>query len=94
MRKRIGIKRIRLQKLFAMHNVLQRRNCLEKVQVQTTRKNPHVIALAKEIKSNSSFFNKDANTTFLNDMNATRLHFDSSDSEEDLNNKKKKERDA
>ena len=27
MRKRIGIKRIRLQKLFAKHNVLQRRNC-------------------------------------------------------------------
>ena len=36
--KRIGIKRIWLQKLFAMHNVLQRRNCLEKVQVQLARK--------------------------------------------------------
>ena len=59
----------------------------------TCKKNPH--ALATEIKSNSSFFNKDANTTLLNDMNATRLHFDSSDSEEDLNSKrKKKERDA
>ena len=53
------------------------------------KKNPRVIALAKEIKSNSSFFNKDANTTLLNDMNATQLHFDSSDSEEDLNSKKK-----
>ena len=60
----------------------------------TCKKNPHVIASAKEIKSNSSFFNKDANTTLLNDMNATRLHFDSSDSEEDLNSKRKKERDA
>ena len=34
------------------------------------------------------FFGKDANTTLLNDMNATQLHFDSSDSE-DLNSKKK-----
>ena len=76
-----------------MHNILQRRNCLEKVQVQLARKNPHVIVLATEIKSNSSFFNKNANTTLLNDMNATRLHFDSSDSEEDLNSKRKK-RDA
>ena len=60
----------------------------------TCKKNPHVIALAKEIKSNSSVFNKDANTTLLNDMNATRLHFDSSDSE-DLNSKKeKKERET
>ena len=58
----------------------------------TCKKNPHVIVLATEIKSNSSFFNKDANTTLLNDMNATRLHFDSSDSEEDLNSKKKKKR--
>ena len=60
----------------------------------TCKKNPHVIVLATEIKSNSSFFNKDANTTLLNDMNATWLHFDSSDSEEDLNSKRKKERDA
>ena len=44
----------------------------------TCKKNPHVI------KSNSSFFNKDANTTLPSDINATRLHFDSSDSEEDL----------
>ena len=60
----------------------------------TSKKNPHVIVSATEIKSNSSFFNKDANTTSLNDMNATRLHFDSSDSEENLNRKRKKERDA
>ena len=93
MRKRIRIKRIRLQKLFAVYNVLQRRNCLEKVQVQP-EKNPHVIAAAKEIKSNSSFFNKDANTTLLNDMNATQLHFDSSDSVGDLNSKRKNERDV
>ena len=33
----------------------------------TCKKNPHVIVSAPEIKSNSSFFNKDANTTFLND---------------------------
>ena len=59
----------------------------------TCKKNPHVIASAKEIKSNS-FFKKDANTTFLNDMNATRLHCDSSDREEDLNSNRKKERDA
>ena len=90
MRKRIGIKRIRLQKLFAMHNVLQRRNCLEKVQVQLARKTLIVIVSATEIKSNSSFFNKDANTTLLNNMNATQLHFDSSDSEEGLNSKRKK----
>ena len=56
----------------------------------TCKKNPHVIVSAIEIKSNSSFFNKDANTTLLNDMNATWLHFDSSDSEEDLNSKRKK----
>ena len=37
-------------------------------------------------------FNKDANTTLLNDMNATQLHFEFSDSEEDLNSKRKKER--
>ena len=37
MNERIGIKRIRLQKLFAKHNVLQR-NCLEKVQIQLARK--------------------------------------------------------
>ena len=54
------------------------------------KKNPHVIVSATEIKSNSSFFNKDANTTLLNDMNATRLHFDSSDSVEGLNSKRKK----
>ena len=56
----------------------------------TCKKNPHVIVLATEIKSNSSFFKRDANTTLLNDMNATQLHFDSSDSEEDLNCKKNK----
>ena len=56
----------------------------------TCKKNPHVIVSATEIKSNSSFFNKDANTTLLNNMNATWLHFDSSDSEEDLNSKRKK----
>ena len=50
--------------------------------------------MATEIKSNSSFFNKDANTTLLNDMNASWLNFDSSDNEEDLNSKSKKERDA
>ena len=56
----------------------------------TCKKNPHIIVSATEIQSNSSFFNKDANTTLLNDMNATRLHFDSSDSKEDLNSKRKK----
>ena len=56
----------------------------------TCKKNPHVIVSSTEIKSNSSFFNKDENTTLLNDMNATQLHFDSSDSEEDLNCKRKK----
>ena len=56
----------------------------------TCKKNPHVIVSTTEIKSNSSFFNKDANTTLLNDMNATQLHFDSSNSEEDLNSKRKK----
>ena len=55
----------------------------------TCKKKTHIIVLATEIKSNSSFFNKDANTTLLNDMNATQLHFDSSDSE-DLNSKKNK----
>ena len=59
----------------------------------TCKKNPLVIASAKEIKSNS-FFNKDVNTTLQNDMNATRLHFGSSDSEEDLNSNRKKKRDA
>ena len=54
----------------------------------TYQKNPHVIVSATEIKSNSSFFNRDANTTLLNDMNTTQFHFDSSDSEEDLNSKK------
>ena len=58
----------------------------------TCKNNPHVIVSATEIKSNSSFFNKDANTTLLNDMNATRFHFDSSDSEEDLNSRRKKKR--
>ena len=58
----------------------------------TCKNNPHVIVLTKEIKSNSSFFNKDASTTLLNDMNATQFHFDSSDSEEDLNSRKKKEK--
>ena len=56
----------------------------------TCKKNTHVIV--SEIISNSSFFNKDANTTLLNDMNATQLHFDSSDSEEDLNRKRKKKK--
>ena len=59
----------------------------------TCKKNLHVIVSATEIKSNSSFYNKDANTTLLNDKNATQFHFDSSDSEEDFE-KKKKERDA
>ena len=54
----------------------------------TCKKNPHVIVSATEIKSNSSFFNKDANTTLLNDRNVTQLRFDSSDCEEDLDNKK------
>ena len=56
----------------------------------TCKKNPHVIVSATEIKSNSSFFNKDANTILLNNMNATQFHFDSSDSEEDLNSRRKK----
>ena len=56
----------------------------------TSKKNPHVIVSATEIKFNSSFFNKDANTTLPSDMNATRLHFDSSDSEEDLDSRRKK----
>ena len=59
----------------------------------TCKKNPHVIVSATEIKSSSSFFNKDANTTLLNNMNATQLHFDTSDSEEDLNSKKEKKKD-
>ena len=67
---------------------------LEKSPGPTCRKNPHVIVSATEINSNSSLFNKDANTTFLNDMNATQLHFDSSDSEEDLDSKKKKKNSA
>ena len=58
----------------------------------TCKKNPHVIVSATEIKSNSSFLNKDANKTLPSDMNATRLHFDSSDSEEDLKSRKKKDR--
>ena len=67
-----------------------KKKLLGKSSCSTCKKNPHVIALATKIKSNSSFFNKDANTTLLNDMNATQLHFDSSDSEEDLNCKRKK----
>ena len=68
------------------------RSAKKKLLGSTCKKNPHVIVSAREIKSNSSFFNKDANTTLLNDMNATRLHFDFSDSEEDLNSKRKKKR--
>ena len=34
----------------------------------TCKKNPHLIVSATEIKSNSSFFNKDANTTLPSDM--------------------------
>ena len=71
-----------------------KKKLLGKCPGSTCKKNPYVIVSATEIKSNSSFFNKDANTTLLNDMNATWLHFDSSDSEEDLNSKRKKERDA
>ena len=67
-----------------------KKKLLGKSQGSTCKKNPHVIVSATEIKSNSSFFNKDANTTLQNDMNAARLHFDSSDSEEDLNSKRKK----
>ena len=40
------------------------------------KKNHHVIVSTTEIKSNSSFFNEDANKTLLNDMNAMQLHFD------------------
>ena len=58
----------------------------------TCKKNRYVIVSATEVKSNSSFFNKDANTTLINDMNATQLHFDSSDNEEDLNSKRKKKK--
>ena len=58
----------------------------------TCKKNPHVIVSATEIKSNSSFFNKDANTTLPSAMNATWLHFDSSDSEEGLNSREKKKK--
>ena len=76
----------------AQHSV--KKKLLGKCPGLTCKKNPHVIVSATEIKSNSSFLNKDANTTLLNDMNATRLHFDSIDSEEDLNSKRKKERDA
>ena len=67
-----------------------KKKLLGKIPGSTCKKNPHVIVLATEIKSNSSFFNKDANTTKLNNMNARQLHFDSSDCEEDLNRKKKK----
>ena len=73
----------------AQHSV--KKKLLGKSPGSTCKKNPHVIVLATEIKFNS-FFNKDANTTLLNNMSATRLHFDSSDSEEDLNCKRKKER--
>ena len=73
-----------------------KKKLLGKIPGSTCKKNPHVIVSATEIKFNSSFFNKDANTTLLNDMNGTRPHFDSS--EEDLNSKKKRkkkrERDA
>ena len=69
-----------------------KKKLLGKIPGSTCKKNPHVIVSATEIKSNSSFFNKDANTTLLNDMNATRLHFDFSDSEEDLNSKRKKKK--
>ena len=66
-----------------------KKKLLGKSSGSTCKKNPHVIVSATEIKSNS-FFNKDANTTLLNDMNATQLHFDSSNNEEDLNSKRKK----
>ena len=56
----------------------------------TCEKNPQIIVSATEIKFNSSFFNKDANTTLINNMNATQFHFDSSDSEENLNSRRKK----
>ena len=69
-----------------------KKKLLEKSPGSTCKKNPHVIVLATEIKSNSSFFNKDANTTQLNDMNATWLHYDSSGSEEDLNSKRRKKK--
>lgn len=39
-------------------------------------------------KESSSFFNKDTDTTLINDMNATQVPNDSSESEEDLNSKK------
>ena len=67
-----------------------KKKLLRKCPGSTSKKNPHVIDLATEIKSNSSFFNKDTNTTLLNDMNTTQFHFDSSDSEEDLNSRRKK----
>ena len=69
-----------------------KKKLLRKSPGSTRKKSPHVIVSATEIKSNSSFFNKDANTTLLNNMNATQLHFDSSDSEEDLNSKREKKR--
>ena len=67
-----------------------KKKLLGKSPSSTCKKNPHVIVSATEIQSNSSFFNKDANTTLLNNMNATWLHFDSRNSEEDLNSKRKK----
>ena len=67
-----------------------KKKLLWKSRGSTCKKTPHVFVSATEIKSNSSFFNKDANTTLLNNMNATQLHFDSSDSEKDLNSRRKK----
>ena len=71
-----------------------KKKLLDKSPGSTCKKNPHVIVLVTEIKYNSSFFNNDANTTLLNDMNATQFHFDSSDSEEDLNSRRKKKRET
>ena len=67
-----------------------KKKLLGKRPCSTCKKNPYVIVSATEIQCNSSFFNKDANTSLQNDMNATQLHFDCSDSEEDLNSKRKK----
>ena len=75
--------------LFAMQSSAKNK-LLGKSPGSTCNKNSHVIVSATEIKSNSSFFNKDPNTTLLNDMNATRFNFDSNNSEEDLNSKRKK----
>ena len=67
-----------------------KKKLLGKSPSSTCKKNPQVIVSATEIKSNSSFFNKDEYTTLPSNMNATQLHFDSSDSEEDLNSRRKK----